>query len=426
MKRILCFFDYHTTTGYGTVTKNLVRLIKDYFGDKIQLDILAMNYFGKPYMLPDKSTVVISAAEIGKDSGKTDPMERDRFGFLKCLKTGDRDNKPYDGVFVLNDVSLIAPIVSVMEMLKLEKKTANPPQKQFKTILYAPSDGRLFPLLMKDIEKLDMLITFTEYAKREMEAVKPELKGKINIIPHGTNTKDFHPIEDKDAVFKFREEYFCGDTANKYIISNINRNQPRKDIPSTIFAFMRLKEIWQDHNIKPFLYLHMNPKDPQGWNLPALLAQTPLQELEDYMLIPSDIENHGASTEMLNKIYNASDLYVTTTHGEGWGLSVTEAMTCKVPVVAPLNTSIKEITLDGALIYGMDKFYPSCNTVDCLVRERVSHEQTATTLLRAFQQRGSVGQKAMIDAAYEHVSKYTWESAAKQFCKYFEQVYGIK
>lgn len=426
MKRILCFFDYNSTTGYGTVTKNLVPLIKEYFGDKIQLDILAMNYFGKPYVLPDKNTLVISAAAIGADSGKEDPMERDRFGFLKCLQTGDRDNKPYDGVFVLNDVSLIAPIVNVMEHIKAEKRNAIPQQRQFKTILYAPSDSKLFPLLMKDIEQLDMLITFTEYARREMIAVKPELKGKIKIIPHGTNTTDFYPIADKDEVFKFREEYFCGDTKNKYIISNINRNQPRKDIPSTIFAFMHLKEIWQDQNVKPFLYLHMNPKDPQGWNIPAILSQTPLQELEDYMLIPSDIENHGASTEMLNKIYNASDLYATTTHGEGWGLSVTEAMSCRIPVVAPLNTSIKEITLDGKLIYGMEEFYPSCNTVDCIVRQRVSHEETAEMMLKAYQERWTSGQIDMIEAAYRHVRKYTWAGAAKMFCEYFEQVYGIR
>lgn len=427
MKNILCFFDFAANTGYGTVTKNIVPLIKKHFGDKIQLDILAMNYFGKPFVLEDGNTIVMSAAEIGADSGKADPFDRDRFALLKCLKTGNRHSQPYHGVFILQDVSIVAPIIEIMEFLKKEMAKQDPPIKPFKTIVYAPSDSKLIPLLIKDFEKLDLIITFTEYARKEMLAVKPELLGKIKIIPHGTNTRDFKPIAYLDKELReFRESYFGGNTDSKYIITNINRNQPRKDIPSTIFAFMHLKEIWKDKDIKPFLYLHMNPKDPLGWDLRALLEQTPLQEMEDYMLTPMDIENHGATEDMLNKIYNASDLYVTTTHGEGWGLTVTEAMVCKTPVVAPLHTSINEISLNGKLIYGLEEFYPSCNTVDSIVRERVSHEETAEKMLQAFEERGTQKQKDMIEAAYNHVIRYRWDLAANSFCNHFEKVFEIK
>jgi glycosyltransferase involved in cell wall biosynthesis len=426
MKRILCFFDFNSNTGYGTVTKNIVPLIKRYFGDKIQMDILALNYFGKPYILDDGNTCVMSAAEIGADSKKDDPMDRDRFALLKCLKSGSRDNVPYDGLFVLHDVGMIAPIIEVMEYLKKEMARQTPPIKQFKTILYAPSDSKLIPILVKNFEKLDLVITFTEYARKEMLAVKPELRGKIKIIPHGTNMSDFTPMPKNSDLLDFRESYFGGNTDKKYIITNINRNQPRKDIPSTIFGFMHLKTIWQDKGVAPFLYLHMNPNDPQGWNLRALLAQTPLKEMEDYMLIPMDIENHGATPELLNKIYNASDLYVTTTHGEGWGLTVTEAMACKIPVVAPLNTSINEISKFGTLIYGLEEAYPSCNANDCIVRERVSHEEVGEKMLLAYQERGSKKQRDMVEAAYSHVRTYRWDVAAQNFCEYFESVFGIK
>lgn len=427
MKNILCFFDFAANTGYGTVTKNLVPLIKKHFGNKIQLDILAMNYFGKPYMLEDGNTIVMSAAGIGADSGKTDPFDRDRFAFLKCLKGGGRSGQPYDGVFILQDVSIIAPMIQIMEFLNKERSKQTPAVKRFRTIVYAPSDSSLIPMLVKDFEKLDLVVTFTEYARKEMLAVKPDLLGKIKIIPHGTNTQDFKPISYLDKELRdFRESYFGGDTDKKYIITNINRNQPRKDIPSTIFAFMHLKEIWKDKDIKPFLYLHMNPKDPLGWDLRAVLAQTSLQEMEDYMLTPMDIENHGATEDMLNKIYNASDLYVTTTHGEGWGLTVTEAMTCKLPVVAPLHTSINEISLYGKLIYGLEEFYPSCNTVDSIIRQRVSHEETAEKMLLAFEERNTPKQKDMIEAAYNHVLKYRWDLAAKSFCQYFENIFEIK
>jgi glycosyltransferase involved in cell wall biosynthesis len=38
-----------------------------------------------------------------------------------------------------------------------------------------------------------------------------------------------------------------------------------------------------------------------------------------------------------------ADLLITTTTGEGWGLSITEAMASKLPVVAPNHTACREI-----------------------------------------------------------------------------------
>ena len=42
-------------------------------------------------------------------------------------------------------------------------------------------------------------------------------------------------------------------------------------------------------------------------------------------------------------MYNAADLYLTTSLGEGWGLGVTEAMACHTPVAMPRHTSLAEI-----------------------------------------------------------------------------------
>jgi glycosyltransferase involved in cell wall biosynthesis len=43
--------------------------------------------------------------------------------------------------------------------------------------------------------------------------------------------------------------------------------------------------------------------------------------------------------ETLNKLYNACDCLVSTAHGEGWGLTTTEAMCAGIPVVVPYNTA---------------------------------------------------------------------------------------
>ena len=46
---------------------------------------------------------------------------------------------------------------------------------------------------------------------------------------------------------------------------------------------------------------------------------------------------------MLNRIYNASDVVVSSAIGEGWGLAQTEAMATKTPVISPDNTACTEI-----------------------------------------------------------------------------------
>jgi glycosyltransferase involved in cell wall biosynthesis len=46
--------------------------------------------------------------------------------------------------------------------------------------------------------------------------------------------------------------------------------------------------------------------------------------------------------EILNLVYNASDCLISTTVGEGWGLSWTEAMATKTPLVHVINTCLGE------------------------------------------------------------------------------------
>ena len=99
-----------------------------------------------------------------------------------------------------------------------------------------------------------------------------------------------------------------------------DRNQPRKDIPATIFGFIEAKKIWPESLPKPFLYLHMHPKDPLGWDLRAIMSQTNLIEGIDYKLLPQKYEKEMVGIHTLNQIYNSADLFITTTLAEGWGL----------------------------------------------------------------------------------------------------------
>jgi glycosyltransferase involved in cell wall biosynthesis len=411
-KKILMLMDYVARTGFGSVSRNIVRELKRNFGSNIQLDIVAINYFGEPYY-EDDNTYVLSAR-----SNDVQDDAYGRFFFLKVLK----ESNEYDGIFICQDLGVICPFVEVLEHIKAEKKEQN--RKNFKSIFYFPADCRLVYELTRNLEFFDLLVTYTEFARNEILRYRPELKSKLKVLPHGNNSKDFYPIEPKEDIIKFRKEFF-GENADKFIINNLNRNQPRKDIPNTIFGFMEARKIWKKELPEPFLYLHCHPQDPMGWDIRGIMIQTDLQENVHYKLLPKEMEDALADIEIVNKIYNASDVYLSTTLGEGWGLGYSESASCRLPIVAPYSTSFIEMSNYGKNAYMLETLYPYCHTNDNVIREQTDIYEVAEKLLEVAEHkysRNPILQKK-IDASYNWVKKLEWADICKTWVQYFKDIY---
>jgi glycosyltransferase involved in cell wall biosynthesis len=182
---------------------------------------------------------------------------------------------------------------------------------------------------------VDFPVTYSQFGKEQSIKLVPEIEERIRILPHGVNPKVFFPVPVEEAL-GFRRQYF-GALSDRFIITNVNRNQQRKDIPATIKAFIEFRKERPDS----LLYLHMAATD-QGWNLPEVIKSFGLSIKTDVILPQKFTPSAGFPLDVLNLLYNASDCLVSTTVGEGWGLSWTEAMACKTPVVYPLNTCLGE------------------------------------------------------------------------------------
>ena len=399
--KILALFDYNSFTGFATVSKNLVQNWKQEYGNKMQLDIVAVNYFGDDYSEGDNIRII---------SAKKKDIVKDDFGryvFMATLRSAD-----YDLIFILQDLGVIVPCIKFLKDIKEMKKLEG--RKPFKSIFYFPVDFALTPNLSVGLEFFDYLATYTEYGKSHVLRLNPKLIKKLDVIPHGNNSQDFYPLQ-KDETLAFRKEYF-GDNSNKFIVTNINRNQSRKDIPTTIFGFL---EYWEEYNKNAFLYLHMNWKDPMGWNLKTILSQTPLREGVDYMFPSEENASKGASVELINKIYNASDMYINTCTGGGWELGITEAMATKLPVLIPSHTSLKEIGDSGKRAYMLDTLYPIVAQVDNIVRLQSDLYEIAEkiNLIKEEKDKNSESYQKRVEGAYQYVSSLKWSDIAKKFVK---------
>jgi glycosyltransferase involved in cell wall biosynthesis len=399
---MLCLFDYNAITGFATVSKNLISNWKRQFGDNLKIDIVAVNYFGEDYN--ETPNVRIISAKL-KDVAKDD---FGRYVFMRSLADID-----YDLVFILQDLGVIIPLVPHLKKIQDDKKEAK--RKLFKSIFYFPVDFALTPNLAVGIDFFDQLATFTEYGRKMLLNLNPELKSKIKVIPHGNNMKNYYPIESQKEKSDFRKQYF-GDNSDKFIVGCVNRNQPRKDIPTTIFGFM---EYWESHNKNAFLYLHLDPNDPMGWNLRTILKQTPLVEGIDYMFPPDTEKGYkGTSVEDMNKIYNSLDVFLTTATGGGWELTVTEAMACKVPTIIPRHTSFQILGGDNAeRTYYIETLYPIVATVDNIIRFQSDLYEIADTLDLIHKQldQGESEVYNKIDAAYKFVESLDWKDISKKF-----------
>lgn len=408
MKHVLIWCDYIAKTGYGTVSKNLVKEVRKHFGDNLKLEIIAINYFGESFY-EDKNTYVNAII----DTDKSD--EHGRYLVLKKL----RENS-FDGIFILNDLGVVSPVLEVIDYINKEKRQHN--LKQFKIIYYFPVDCEMIPELCKNLEICNLLVTYTEYGKAIVEKHRPELKGKIKTIPHGNNSKDFYPLPEEE-IKKFRSEYF-GHNASKFIITNVNRNQPRKDLPNTIFGFMAAKEMWSNTGQQPFLYLHCHPQDPMGWDLRVILKQTDLIEDKDYKLLPKELENNLADVDTLNKIYNASDLFLTTTLGEGWGLSFSEAASCRIPIIAPNSTSFIEMSGYGKNAWMLKNLYKFVNN-DNFIRYQTDQYEVGEKILQVFIEKTTDDKeyRIKIQRSFEWAKSLEWNLVCKKWIEYFKQYF---
>lgn len=310
--KVLAYCDAPTcATGFGTVSRNILSGL--YNTGRYDIDVLGINYWGDPHNFPFR----IWPTGVNSDH---DPYGRKKvFSMIPKME--------YDILFFLQDTFILDFLPELHTYLRSNNK-------KFKSICYFPVDGTPEIQWLKNVNACDYLVSYSEFGKNEARKVFPEIKSLLT-IPHGVNTKDYFVLPEKD-ILSLRAQYF-GSLASKFVFTNLNRNQQRKDIPRSIAAYAEFRKTVPDS----ILYLHMAKKD-QGWDLERVVNNFGLN-VREHVIFPENFgPNQGYPRHVVNMIYNMSDCVISTTLGEGWGLSWTEAMATKTPVIMPANTALVE------------------------------------------------------------------------------------
>jgi glycosyltransferase involved in cell wall biosynthesis len=331
-----------------------------------------------------------------------------RYRFAEMAGSGQ-----YDLVFMLQDTFIVETFLPTL--LQLREKL--PKERQFPIIYYFPIDGTPKKSWIENVvAKVDFPVTYTEYAKKECLKYLPNIN--LPIIYHGVDKSTFFPLPDAERKL-FREKFF-NVHKDKFLVLNVNRNQPRKDLMRTMSAF----KLFHDANPNSFLFLLCQAQDVGG-DIIAIGENLGLVWDKDFAC-PSPGTygaNQGYPIDVVNKLYNTVDLVVSSALGEGWGLSSVEAMATNVPILFPKNTSLVEIIGENEERGWFCKSGDSLNHFICLgqvdnniLRPTVDIYDMADMMSYIYSHPKEAKEKA--DRAYKEV--WTWEQVGKDWLKVFE------
>lgn len=395
--KLLCYLDTPScATGFGTVSRNILEGVQN--TGRYEIEILGINYWGDPHPFPYRIW------PLG-----TNP-ERDPYGRKKIC--GMIPNMDFDLLFFLQDTFILDFLPELIPHLRSKGK-------KFKSVCYFPIDGEPKTQWIKNVNVVDYLVAYSEFGKKEAIKMLPECQ-ELDVIPHGVNSTDYR-VHQEENVKAFRANYF-NRHKDKFIFTNLNRNQQRKDIPRTIAAFAEFRKEVKDS----ILYLHMAKQD-QGWNLPEVCKVHGFNMKEDILFPENFGPNQGYPREIVNMIYNASDCIISTTLGEGWGLSWSEAMATKTPIIMPANTALVEAISEDRGYLVKSGTNSSLHTVlphdNEVIRPLVDVEDMAKTMLHVYNNYDEALEKA--EKAYKWIlAKFDWQkNIVPRWVKIFDKMY---
>ena len=185
------------------------------------------------------------------------------------------------------------------------------------------------------LNKIDHPVMMAKFGQKQ---VKDYYNIDTHHIPHGVNSKEFHPINTSERK-ALRQRLGIDD---KFVIGVVARNQPRKNLDRTIKA-MRLIA---DKIPNAVLFLHLDPNDPAQpmFKIHDLVKK---YNLENRIVYSGMNSYTGFPQKEMNNVYNLMDVFLLTTSGEGFGVPIIEAMSCSVPVIATDYTTTPELVLNN-------------------------------------------------------------------------------
>ena len=303
-----------TCTGYSTISWNILNKLSE-AGHNCYC--LAHNYIGQP--IPPGLTLEDGTKyNFWIHGGSPKPYAQDLIQPLI---------KKYNiNIFgILLDTFMLYPWILNMDF------------SPAKTIFYFPSDGGGgMPLGCENIlKKVNCPVAMAKFGQRQ---VKQLYSIDVNYIPHAIDVKNYYPL-DKGSKEQCKAKFGL---SGKFVVGCVQRNQGRKMPDRLIKAF----KLFCENKPDAMLLLHTDPQDVAApFDLFQLINRYKLNN----RVVFTGMSFYNAFTyKQMNEVYNAMDMFILGTSGEGFGIPTIEAQACEIPcVLTNYTTSYELLKEDG-------------------------------------------------------------------------------
>ena len=343
MARLLVMADAGCHTGFGHVTHAIgERLVRDYGHD---LHVLAVNYRGDyfPSILePDKQTFL-------KLYNPKKFLESDIYGQARVLELlgylGETPGLGLDAVFILADPQVL------LHLLFENNYDQQRYLLRYRPIIsYVPCDGtNLPPEWVETLPKATNVVAMSKWGQQHYAGSK--------LVYHGVDSDTFYPITERPitmsngTVLKTKRDAkrAFGFDPRSFVIGRVDKNSGRKDWGALLRTVGPLMAKYKDIEF----YAHCAAAERvTGVDIPQVFTRfLDAESIKRRVHQPGLHDTFtGWSQQDMNALYNAFDIFVSTSRGEGFGLTLAEAASCGVPVIAQNVSAIPEVVGPGGLL----------------------------------------------------------------------------
>jgi glycosyltransferase involved in cell wall biosynthesis len=398
MARVLWLSDGGSTTGFARVTHAIGdRLVTEY-GHEVHC--LAVNYDGDYWPTPMR--MYRANARQGNDI----------FGqsrFVEMLA----EVMP-DVVVMLND-----PYVILRFLLRNTWDQELVLARTTPFIAYMPVDGTNLPTTWS---KLPAIINNLppipggkgpNFVPVIMAEHGRTLYPDAELVYHGVDLDTYHPATPSRPIVtstgvnvtsKAAAKKVFGIDPKSFLVLRVDRNSVRKNFGDTWKALVPVLKAHEDIEV----WFHCKPEGDQ-LEVPQILSRE--MDLAERFHFPGGFNTkRGWQDSDLAALYNAADLFVSTSMGEGFGLTLAEAAACGVPIVAQNVASIPEVVGPGGLLIEPQRLHTVDSGQDQWLPDVPAFSEAIERLYSNRKLRNQLGA-----AGEAHVKRFSWPEAASRF-----------
>jgi len=304
-------------------------------------------------------------------------------------------------IFIMHDIWLFDYYTRIL----------GPYRDRLKIAAYIPLDGKITNEEdAAPLAQTDRVVVYTEFGRGEFEGAFRRLHEKqparhfpaVDVIPHGIDRKRFFPLPDRAQA---KRSVFGDD--DSFVVLNASRPDKRKRVDLTIRGFARFAA-GKPANVKLCLH-HAFMDEEAERQLTSLIRQCGIGD-RVYM---NPLGSRVVDDAELNLLYNACDVGINTSMGEGWGLVSCEHGAAGAAQIVPDHTACAELWSGSAeLIPPARSYVPEWTVLEV---GEVSPEGVATAMEALYRdpaRRQELGRAAM---AVAHNPAHSWDAITRQF-----------